>query len=278
MHKLDGKVALVTGNSRGIGPYISRTLSREGVTIVGVARSAEGLERTEVDIRAQGGKCYSLPFDLTQLNDLPDLVERATSVAGEIDILINNAALESYKYYVNNDREDVSSILKLNLRVPMELSRLMLPTMQERGGHIVNVASLAGKKGIIFNSIYSASKSGLITWTDAMDQELRGTGVGISVICPGYVRGVGMFANSHLEAPRLLGTSSPQSVADAVLKAIKEEKSEIIVNPGPIKPLLALGQLISSSFAYKIVRWFGIVEMNKKRVAMQEKLERRDDG
>lgn len=275
MDKLEGKVALVTGNSRGIGPYISRTLAREGVSIVGVARSAEGLQRTEKDIQAQGGRCYSLPFDLTQLNDLPDLVQQATSLAGDIDILVNNAALEAYRYYVNNDREDVSSILTLNLRVPMELSRVLLPTMLERGGHIVNVASLAGKKGVIFNSVYSASKSGLITWTDAMAQELKGTGVGISVICPGYVREVGMFADSHLEAPALLGTSRPQAVADAVLRAIKEEKSEIVVNPGPMRPLLALGQL-APSLGNSVVRWFGIVELNRKRVKMQERFDKMD--
>lgn len=273
MDNLDGKVALVTGNSRGIGPYISGSLAREGVTIVGAARSAAELEKTEEDIRTEGGRCYSLPFDLTQLNDLPDLVRQASSLAGEIDILVNNAALEAYRHYVNNSREHVSSILTVNLRVPMELSRLLLPTMLERGGHIVNVASLAGKKGVIFNSIYSASKSGLITWTDAMVQELKGTGVGISVILPGYIREVGMFASSHLKSPRFLGTSTPQEVADAVVRAIKEEKSEIIVNPGPMRPLLALGQL-APSLANKIVQWLGIVEMNRERVKMQERLDR----
>ncbi|MFQ6616224.1 MAG: SDR family NAD(P)-dependent oxidoreductase [Fidelibacterota bacterium] len=269
MDELKGKVALVTGNSKGIGPFISRTLAKEGVTIVGVARSKEGLRKTQDGIRAQGGMCHSIPFDLTRLQDLPDLIAQVNSLAGGIDILINNAGIEAYRKYVDNSHGDVSSILTLNLHVPMELTRIVLPSLLEKGGHIVNIASLAGKKGVIFNSVYSASKSGLITWTDAMAQELRGTGVGISVICPGYIREVGMFADAHLKPPLLLGTSSPQAVADAVLRAIREGTPEIIVNPGPMRPLLALGQL-APSFGNTVVKWLGVVKLNKKRVEMQQ--------
>lgn len=264
MENLSGKVALVTGNSQGIGPYISRTLAREGVTIIGVARSEGGLNRTKEEIETRGGICHSVSFDLMQIDRLSELVEQAQSLAGDIDILVNNAGIEIYNYYQNNGAEELSSILKINLHAPMELTRLLLPTMLDRGGHIINLASLAGKKGVGYNSIYSASKAGMIMWTDGLRQELRGTKVGISVICPGYIDTAGMFAGSHVKAPLLLGTSSPQDVADAVLKAIQHGKAEIIVNKGPIKPLLALGQ-ITPLFGDMVVRWFGVPKLSRKR-------------
>ena len=265
MKRLDGKTAVVTGNSRGIGPYISKTLAREGATIVGVARSEDGLTATQREIEAEGGKCYSITEDLSKTASISRVIARAVDLTGEIDILINNAGREKYQYFHRNDEGDVAAILDLNLYAPMELTRLLLPTMLERGGHIVNIASLGGKKGVIYNSIYSASKAGMIMWTDSLRQELRGTKVGISVICPGYISDDGMFADGGVDAPALLGTSSPQKVADAVLDAIHKRKPEIIVNSGPMRPLLAIGQLFPS-FADAVVRWVGVPELSRKRI------------
>ncbi|MDP6457056.1 MAG: SDR family NAD(P)-dependent oxidoreductase [Candidatus Marinimicrobia bacterium] len=265
MKRLDGKTAVVTGNSRGIGPYISRTLAREGVTIVGVARSEDGLAATQREIEAEGGKCYSIAEDLSQVSSIPQVIERAVELAGEIDILVNNAGREKYQYFHENRDGDIAAILDVNLYAPMELTRLLLPGMLECGGHVVNVASLGGKKGIGYNSIYSASKAGMIMWSDGLRQELRGTKVGISVICPGYISDEGMFADGGIDAPALLGTSSPQKVANAVLDAILKGKPEIIVNNGPMRPLLAIGQLFPS-FADAVVRWFGVPELSRKRI------------
>ncbi|MFQ6674675.1 MAG: SDR family NAD(P)-dependent oxidoreductase, partial [Fidelibacterota bacterium] len=206
-----------------------------GVTVVGVARSREGLDATREDIENEGGTCHAVPFDLTEIDRLPYLLSVVRSLAGEVDILVNNAAVEVYKYYQDNGPEDLLSILTLNLHVPMELTRLVLPSMLERGGHIVTIASLAGTTG------------------------------GSSVVCPGYVREVGMFADSRVKVPPLLGTSSPGAVARAVLEAVRGEKPEIIVNRGPIKPLLAFGQ-VAPLLADKIVRWLGVAELNRKRV------------
>ncbi|MCH7764824.1 MAG: SDR family NAD(P)-dependent oxidoreductase, partial [Candidatus Marinimicrobia bacterium] len=110
-----------------------------------------------------------------------------------------------------------------------------------------------------------ASKGGLIMWTDGMRQELRDTNVNISVICPGYISDAGMFYDGHVDPPALLGSSKPQDVADAVVKAITQNKAEIIVNKGPIKPLLAIGQ-ISPVFGDMVVRKFGVPELSKKRI------------
>ena len=263
--EIQNKTVLLTGASRGIGLYIAKTLANAGAVLIGLARSEDGLNATKAEIENEGGTFHTLSFDLNNISGLSELVEQATAINGEIDILVNNAGIERYSKYQNYSADEVRDVLNVNLRAPLELSRLLLPTMLERGGHIVTVASLAGKKGMAYNTPYSASKAGLIMWTDGMRQELRGTKVSISVICPGYISDTGMFHDSHVDPPALLGTSKPQAVADAVLKAIKNNSAEIIVNNGPMKPLLALGQ-ISPTFGDTLVRKFGVSEVSKKRI------------
>lgn len=263
--ELQNKTVLLTGASRGIGLFIAKTLAKEGAFVIGVARSEEGLNQTKHDIEKEGGVFHSLPFDLMHIGGLPELVEKAKAINGEIDILVNNAGIEIYNEYQHYSAEELSDILHLNLHAPMELTRLLLPSMLEQSGHIVSVASLAGKKGLAFNTPYSASKGGLIMWTDGMRQELRGTNVGISVICPGYISDAGMFYDGHIDPPALLGSSKPQDVADAVVKAITQNKAEIIVNKGPMKPLLAIGQ-ISPVLGDMVIRKFGVSELSKKRI------------
>lgn len=265
MMELQNKTVLLTGSSRGIGPFIAKTLAKKGASIIGVSRSKEGLKNTQDEIAQDGGIFHALPFDLKNIQGLSELVDSAKAISGEIDILVNNAGIELYREFQNYSANEVSDVLNVNLRVPMELTRLLLPSMLERGGHIVSIASLAGKKGVAYNTPYSASKAGLIMWTDGMRQELRNTNVNISVICPGYISDAGMFFDGHVDPPALLGSSKPQDVADAVVKAITQNKAEIIVNKGPIKPLLSIGQ-ISPVFGDTVVRKFGVLEVSKKRI------------
>jgi short-subunit dehydrogenase len=263
--ELTGKTVLLTGASRGIGVYIAGTLAKQGARVIGVARSREGLEQTRFKVEAAGEVFYSIPFDLTQTGSLADLVSQAHDQAGPIDILVHNAGVELYQYYQANTAADLEKIVRTNLLAPLELTRLILPEMLERGGHIVTIASLAGKKGVAYNSIYSATKAGLIMWCDALRQELAASRVNISVICPGYISTTGMFHDGGVAPPPLLGTSSPQDVADAVVTAITENRAEVIVNKGPMKPLLALGQ-ISPTLGDRVVRWFGVPELSRKRI------------
>jgi short-subunit dehydrogenase len=262
---------VVTGASRGIGPVIAESLVRRGARVAAVARDAQALERTCEELRAFGGHAVPIDADLSDISALPRLVERVEAALGEIDILVNNAGVEYYRRYTDYTAEQLSSVLAVNLHAPMELSRRLLPGMLERGrGHIVSIASLAGKRGVLFNGPYSASKAGLILWTEALRSELKDTAVGISVIMPGYIREAGMFHDGGVEPPRMLGTSSPQDVADAVVEAIEHERPEIIVNPGPMRPLLALGQL-SPSLADRLVDWLGVNRLSERRRHQREK-------
>ena len=267
MKILEGNIALVTGASRGIGPYIARALSREGALVICIARNEEKLKDIEKQIIDEGGNAQIVPFDLNKSHRLKELVQKLKDYnVDEVDILVNNAGIEKYNHYTDNNYESILSIITVNLLAPMELTRLILPGMlKRRQGNIINIASLAGRKGVAYNSIYSASKAGMIKWGDGLRQELHGTGVSVSTIMPGYINEAGMFFDGGFPAPKLLGTSPPQKVSDAVLKAIKTGKGEIIVNNGPMKPLLALN-VFAPEFGNYIVKKFGVVSLSKKRI------------
>ncbi len=133
--------------------------------------------------------------------------------------------------------------------------------MLERGsGHIVNIASMGGKKGLPYNATYSAGKAGMIEWTQAMQFELEGTGVGASVVCPGFVAEAGMAARDETETPRTAGASSPKEVTDAVLRAIRQNLQEVLVNPGPTRLMLALDAL-SRPLGNRLLKRMGLVDL-----------------
>ena len=265
---LSGKTAIVTGASRGIGTYIAQTLSSKGISIIAIARDEGSLESTKSTIESNGGTCHIYPFDLKNINALEGLITDIWNQHGPVQVLVNNAGIEYYQHYDRLNTDKISNIITTNLRCPLELSRAILPRMiKEKAGHIVNIASLAGKKGVAYNSVYSASKAGLLMWSDALRQEYKDSPIDISVICPGFISEAGMFFDGHLDPPLLLGSSKPQKVADAVLKSLKKGSCELIVNQGPIRPLLALGQ-ISWKLADMIVGWFGVTDLNRKRISV----------
>ncbi len=274
MTAIAGKTVLLTGASRGIGVFIARAIAREEATLVCVSRSKEKLDNVCVEVNAAGGKAISIPFDVSQVEQLPVLLQQINQLVGPIDILINNAGIEIYRAFQDYSLADLKSVLSLNLLAAMELTRLTLPSMLRQGsGHVVNIASLASKKGSPYDSIYCASKGGLLLWNDALRQELAGTGVEVSAICPGYVSETGMFADTHVPAPSQAGTSTPTDVAIAVVRAIKQNKAEVIVNQDSVtetmtKLLFAVEQFFPR-FGDKVHRWLGVAELNKMRVKNQ---------
>lgn len=275
MTNIAGQTILLTGASRGIGTYIARALAKEKATVIGVARSQEGLDQLSTEVQALGGRWLGIKYDLSNIESLPNFVEQIEQVVGSIDILINNAGVEIYKIFQDYTASELQSVLTINLLSGLELTRLLLPTMlRQNKGHIVNIASLSAKKGNAYNSIYCASKAGLLMWSDALRQELAGTGVNVSVICPGYVAESGMFAETGIPAPSLAGTSKPTDVAIAVIKAIKQNQAEVIVNQDSFtanftKFLLATWQIFPR-FGDKFYQSIGITKLNQKRAEKQK--------
>lgn len=278
MTTLAGKTVLLTGASRGLGVYIARALAIEKATVICVSRSKEGLDITCDQITTLGGKSVSIPFDIKNVRKLSTLKKIINQFVGPVDILINNAAIEVCQFFTDYSLDEIQSVLETNLLSPIELTRLFLPSMLERrSGHIVNIASLAGKKGVAYSSVYSASKAGLIMWSDAIRQELVGTGVEISVICPGYIYQEASVSKNGLTTPHLAGISTPTYTANAVIKAIKQNKAEIIVNKELItefftRLLFAIGQLYSP-FVDAIYRWIDIPKFNRMRLEKQQHID-----
>ncbi len=245
MRTLAGQSALVTGTSRGIGPVIARALAGAGVRLALTARDRTGLERVAAGLGAPEGTTHAIiPADLRHQMQRERLVAEAEQRLGGIDILVNNAAIESAGAFLSADAATLAETIETNLTAPVQLTRLVLPGMLARGrGHVVSLASLAGKKGTPYNAVYSATKAGLIEWTHALRIELGTEPISLSVICPGYVTTVGMFARFGIVAPRSLGSCTPEQVADAVLRAVRHDRAELIVNSMPVRPLLALNAL-----------------------------------
>ena len=262
---LCGKNALLTGASRGLGPYIARALAEKGVNLVLTARTAEALEATANEVSGLGVEAVAVPADITDQAGRKRLLEGAAAANGPIDILINNAGIEWICEYTKLSPELIEQMIQTNLVAPLILSRLVLPEMIARGqGHVVMMSSLGGKKGSPYSATYAATKAGLIEWTSGVREELRGTGVSASVICPGFISDAGMFAEYGKSAPRLVGESPPERVGDAVVRAIERDVSEVIVNPGP-KRLLSITNAISPGAVSWLLRRFGVYEFFRQQ-------------
>ena len=265
MEDLRGKNALLTGASRGLGPYIVRALAKKGVNLALTARTADALQATAKEVSALGVEAVAIPADVTDQAGRERLLEGATAANGAIDILINNAGIEWVCEYSTLAPELIDRMIQTNLVAPLILSRLVLPEMIARqSGHIVMMSSLGGKKGSPYSATYAATKAGLIEWTSGVREELRGTGVSASVICPGFVSDAGMFAEYGKRAPRLAGESPPDKVADAVVHAIERDVAEITVNPGP-KRLMSIANAISPQTVTWLLRRFGVYEFYRQQ-------------
>ncbi len=193
MRDLADRVAIVTGASRGIGPYIARALVGENMKLVLAARSAAKLQSLSAELRARGAEAIASPTDLSKQGDLERLVRMAQNEFGSIDVLVNNAAIVNLFPFHKLEPTDINRVIQVNLTSAVILSRLVLPGMLEKGrGHIVNISFIAGKAGAPYDEAYAATKAGLVGLTRSLRSEYRALGVSASVIFPGFVRGAGM--------------------------------------------------------------------------------------
>jgi len=188
MASLEGKVALVTGAGRGIGKAVALLLGRSGCRVVLTARTPDQLDAVQKEISARGGKALTVATDLIKDDEINMLVEKTQQTWGGVDILINNAGWGKRAPVVKAKVEDWDQTLRLNLRAPMVLAKLLLPHMIEKGeGAVINIGSVSGKTGEINGAAYSASKFGLIGFTQSLFEEVREYGIKVAVLLPGFV-------------------------------------------------------------------------------------------
>ena len=188
---LQGKVALVSGASRGIGKAIALALAAEGCAVALCARGAEALERAAAEVGAlNGGRALPVPLDLTRRAAAGELVERAVEAFGGVDVLVNNVGGNRRKPFEETTDEDWEELLELNLLAGLRLSRRAIPRMRGRGGgSVVFISSLFGREtGGPGLSLYNASKSAVISAAGIMALELAPAGIRVNSVAPGSIR------------------------------------------------------------------------------------------
>jgi len=266
MEQLKGMVVLLTGGSRGIGPIIAEALAKRGADIALAARSKSGLHDVATRLSELGTKTLVMPVDLGQSSQREKLIAGVLKEFGKIDVLVNNAGLETEGVYAELSWPSIRETIEVNLIAPMALTHLVLPEMlKKKAGHIVNIASAAAKGGIPYEAAYSGTKAGLAEWTRALRLELAGTGVHFSTIFPGYVRDVGMFAKFGMQAPRNIGSCASFQVAKAVVHAIEKGKVEKIINSRPLRFIFMLNEL-SPTIGDWLMRLSGAVDFQRRKV------------
>ncbi len=260
MKDLTGKTVILTGASGGLGKYIAQSLADAGTNLSLVAFPGNGLEKLRASVEKQGRRAIAIPADLRLPEQRALVVQQTLEKFGAIDVLVNNAGIEFTCDYHELTLDEIQDVLSVNLEAPMLLSRMVLQDMVKRGsGHIVNISSVAGKAAPACQEPYAATKAGLIGFTHALRATYHGTGISASVICPGFVE-AGIYARlkstTGCSAPLFLGTSPPEPVGKAVVRAIRKNLPEVIINKWPVKPLFMISALSPSLGAW-MVRMIG---------------------
>ena len=256
MDRYDGQVALVTGASRGLGRHIAMELAQLGCAVAVTARTSKPLDDLAGRITADTGqRAVAVPGDLTVAFDRVGIQEQVEATLGPIDILVNAAAIAKAARFVD---EDPARVLATNLEAPIQLTRLVATGMVKRGyGRILNVASLAGQSGLPYTADYSASKAGLIGFSLALREELRGSGVSVTVVSPGFIVDEGMYVPYQTPVPWYLGSNRSNVVARNAIRALRRNRADVLLNRMPLRPLVVLGA-VSDRAMRKCARLLGV--------------------
>jgi short-subunit dehydrogenase len=246
--ELRGCTALVTGASAGIGLAVARRLAQSGANLVLAARRPEPLEGAAASLRSLGVKAVAVPTDVSHRDALEALVQRAIGEFSTIDVLVNNAGVEAFVPYEELPLDRIADTIAVNLTSALLLTRLVIPQMLKAGrGHVVNMASTAGKFGPAYGATYGTTKSGLINFSQALRAEYHGRGISASAICPGFTEQGGIYdrmrEQSGRKSPFFVGSTTAEHVAEAVVRAIQRDKAELIVNWPPLRPMTVLAAL-----------------------------------
>jgi short-subunit dehydrogenase len=221
---LSGRTALLTGATGGLGRAIATALADRGATLVLSARKREALEAMAAELPGSGHSV--LPADLAE----PGAAEQLAAEAEGTEILVANAGLPGAGKLDEFSAEEVKRALRVNLEAPMLLARALYPAMLAAGsGHLVFIASLSGKAASPRTSIYNATKFGLRGFALGLRADLNPSGVGVSLVSPGFIREAGMFADAGAKPPPGMGTARPEQVGAGVVRAIERNRVEVTV-------------------------------------------------
>ena len=187
--RLAGKVAVVTGSSRGIGKAIARSLAAEGASLaVHYCKGGEAAELIAEEVRTAGGRAHAIQADLLRPEDCHRLLEMAAKELGPVDILVNNAGINRDKSIRKMSAAEWDEVMQTNLSSVFHCTKAVIEPMIGRGwGRIINIASIIGQTGAFGQANYAAAKAGVIAFTKSVAMELAKYGITVNAICPGFV-------------------------------------------------------------------------------------------
>jgi uncharacterized protein len=259
--RVGGKTVLLTGASTGLGPHIARRLKREGARFVLSARNEEALKKLAQEL----GDARVVVADLSHAGE----PERVAHEAGDVDVLVSNAGIPATGRLETFSIEELDRALDVNLRAGMVLARLLAPPMVAKGsGHLVFMSSIAAHAVVAGETVYHATKFAIRGFGLALREELWGTGVGVSVVCPTFVSEAGMWAETGLKPDPIAGEVTPAQVAEAVRTAIVEDRGEIDVMPLALKASLKVQALAPRLFT-AVARARGATQPNEEQDRLQ---------
>ena len=278
--EIKGKNVLITGASRGIGRYIAYAIARQGgnVALLALPSDLRRLQNLEAKLTKFNVTTKSFTADLSDSQQISDVTREISDKFGMIDILVNNAAIESVGVFRHQTGQVIEKTIAVNLLAPILITKKLLPYMLlKKSGHIVVISSFAGKLGSPYQSVYSATKAGLIKWALGMKRELRGSGVSFSAISPGYVSNAGMYADmlnkaeDKLKTPKIVGAVTPQKVANEVIFSILKDRSDKNVGSPLLACVAILNELAPDLVSY-LLHLFKIPQYNNKLALVQSGL------
>jgi short-subunit dehydrogenase len=222
--RVQGAVVLVTGASAGIGAAVTSELAARGATVLAAGRDQVATGR----VAARAG-AHPLVVDLASPGGPAELAARAIEVHGRVDALIASAGVGWRGPLAGMPADTLDHLIALNLRAPVALARALLPGMLARGrGHLTLLASIAGLTGVASESVYAATKAGLVVFAESQRLELAGSGVGVAVVSPGAVD-TGFFARRGVPYDRRIPRPvSAERVARAVVEATERGRDRVV--------------------------------------------------
>jgi short-subunit dehydrogenase len=248
----EGTTVLITGASSGIGEAFARNLASKGVNLILTARSQDKLIRIADELRKKHPISVQVfPADLSRIDAPQQLIDQIRTSGSSVDVLINNAGFGKWAHFLAEDIDTYQRMLSLNINALVRLTYLCLPDMLSRGkGGVINVASTAAFQPVPYIAVYSASKSFVLNFTEALSGEYRKTGLRFLALCPGYTATNFMaVANADTSGIPL---AAPDDVAEAAINAFLQSRNYHV--PGVTNYLTSLlPRILSRSAAVKIV-------------------------